>query len=89
MHQRGEFDETIRFFERATQLDPNSSAAWSRLGVLLNAKSDYISSETAHLRALSLLSDRQTLTSYRHSLIRSGPFYDRALCPCAERVRFA
>ena len=112
----GEWDEAIRFFERATQLDPNYSAAWSQLGVvtasttwisnleeapeiierayamvrraveldpesarstallgvILNAKSEYISSEAAHVRALSLLSDRPNLASYGHSLIRRG-----------------
>ena len=108
--------ESIRFFERAIQLDPNYSAAWSQLGLstgatqwtsnpeeapeildrayafvlraveldpesaqstsllgtILYAKNDWIRGEAAHLRALSLLSDRPNLGQYGHLLMRSG-----------------
>jgi len=109
-------DESIRFLERATQLDPNYSAAWSQLGLktagtqwisnpeeapeikerayafvlraveldpesalstsllgtVLYARKDWIRGEAAHLRALSLLSDRPNLTQYGNLLMRTG-----------------
>jgi TolB-like protein len=109
-------DESIRFLERATQLDPNYSAAWSQLGLkaggkqwisnpeeapeimerayvfalraveldpesaqstsllgtILYARNDWIGGEVAHLKALSLLSDRPNLGQYGHLLMRSG-----------------
>jgi tetratricopeptide (TPR) repeat protein len=109
-------DEAIRFYKRATQLDPNYSAAWSMLGLgtlglhwtsspeeadeirerafsyvlraveldpesaqatsLLGtmhfASKDWIRGEAAHLRALSLLSDRHNLSQYGNCLMRAG-----------------
>jgi TolB-like protein len=109
-------DESIRFLERATQLDPNYSAAWSQLGLktagtqwisnpeeapeikerayafvlraveldpesalstsllgtVLYARKDWIRGEAAHLRALSLLSDRRNLSQYGYLLMRTG-----------------
>ena len=109
-------DERIRLFKRATQLDPNYSAAWSRLGLqtlstvwfsnpeqaleikeraytfvlraveldpesaqstsllgtVLYASYDWIRGEAAHLRALSLLSDRPNLGQYGALLMRAG-----------------
>jgi TolB-like protein len=109
-------DESIRLFKRATQLDPNYSAAWSRLGLqtlstvwfsnpeealeikerayafvlraveldpesaqstsllgtVLYASYDWIRGEAAHLRALSLLSDRRNLGQYGALLMRAG-----------------
>jgi TolB-like protein/DNA-binding winged helix-turn-helix (wHTH) protein len=109
-------DESIRFLERATQLDPNYSAAWSMLGIstlslhwtsnpeeaheirerayafvlraveldpesaqatslwgtVLFASQDWIRGEAAHLKALSLLSDRENLSQYGNCLMRAG-----------------
>jgi TolB-like protein len=109
-------DESIRFLERATQLDPNYSAAWSQLGLkagsaqwisnpeeapeimerayafalraveldpesaqstsllgtILYARNDWIGGEVAHLKALSLLSDRLNLSQYGNLLMRAG-----------------
>ncbi len=110
-------DEKIRFLERATQLDPNYSAAWSQLGLntgsiqqwysspggapefleraytyvlraveldpesaqsisllgtILYSRKDWIGGEVAHLKALSLLSDRPNLTQYGALLMRVG-----------------
>lgn len=117
LHARGSTgDESIRFLERATQLDPNYSAAWSMLGIrtlslhwtsnpeeaheirerayafvlraveldpesaqatsLLGtmrfASQDWIRGEAAHLKALSLLSDRENLSQYGNCLMRAG-----------------
>jgi tetratricopeptide (TPR) repeat protein len=107
---------SIRFLERATQLDPNYSAAWSQLGLktaatqwfsdpeeareikeraygfvlraveldpesaqsisllgtILYARYDWIGGEAAHLKALSLLSDRPNLSQYGNLLMRTG-----------------
>ena len=117
LHARGSTgDESIRFLERATQLDPNYSAAWSMLGIrtlslhwtsnpeeaheirerayafvlraveldpesaqatsllgtMLFASQDWIRGEAAHLKALSLLSDRENLSQYGNCLMRAG-----------------
>ncbi len=112
----GSLDVSIRFLERATQLDPNYSAAWSQLGLktaatqwysnpeeareikeraygfvlraveldpesaqsisllgtVLYARYDWIGGEAAHVKALSLLSDRPNLSQYGNLLMRTG-----------------
>lgn len=57
---------------RAVELDPESARSTSLLGMLLGAKREWIRSESAHLRALSLLPSRSNLRSYGGNLIRNG-----------------
>ena len=57
---------------RAVELDPESAQSTSLLGTILGARNDWISGKTAHLRALSLLSDRPNLSQYGNFFLRAG-----------------
>ena len=58
--------------QRAVELDPESARSISQLGQMLQVRRDWIGSEEAHLKALSLLSDRLTLSRYGNFLMRAG-----------------
>ena len=57
---------------RAVELEPESAQSTSLLGTILYSKSDWIGGEAAHLKALSLLSDRPNLGQYGYLLMRAG-----------------
>jgi tetratricopeptide (TPR) repeat protein len=59
---------------RAVELDPESAQSTSLLGMIIWGKKDWIGGEAAHLRALSLLSDRANLSQYGYLLMRAGRF---------------
>ena len=61
-----------RFVLKAVELDPESAQAQSMLGTMLAGRRDWIGSEGAHTKALSLLSDRSNLTQYGNMLMRAG-----------------
>ncbi|HEX8322618.1 MAG TPA: tetratricopeptide repeat protein [Tepidisphaeraceae bacterium] len=50
----GDVDGAIKYLDKATQLDPKSAAAWSNLGVALDARGSYVFAETAYRRAIGL-----------------------------------
>ncbi len=58
--------------QRAVELDPESARSISQLGQMLQVRRDWIGSEEAHLKALSLLSDRNTLATDGNFLMRAG-----------------
>jgi TolB-like protein len=57
---------------RAVELDPRSAQSTSLLGTILYSRKDWIGGEVAHLKALSLLSDRPNLAQYGNLLMRAG-----------------
>jgi TolB-like protein len=57
---------------RAVELDPTSGRSWTRLGTVRYARFDWIGGEEAHLKALSLLSDRMAREHYGNLLMRAG-----------------
>lgn len=50
----GDTEASIKYLDKATQLDPKSAAAWSNLGVALDARGSFVLAETAYRRAISL-----------------------------------
>ena len=73
-HERG-----YGFVLKAVQLDPDSAQAHSMLGTMLLGRRDWIGSEEAHAKALSLLSDRSNLTQYGNMLMRAGRSAEAAI----------
>ncbi|MFB3110613.1 MAG: hypothetical protein ACE10G_01140, partial [Gemmatimonadales bacterium] len=65
-------DYALPLVRRAVELDPESAQAHSLLGTILYAQLDWIGGEEAHATALSLLSDRPTLTQHANLLMRAG-----------------
>ncbi len=57
---------------RALKLEPESANSNALLGVMLQVRNDWIGAEEAHLKALSLLLDRQNLNLYGGFLLRTG-----------------
>ena len=56
----GDADKAVEFCERATLLDPKSAAAFSNLGVALDAKGDYPRAEAAYRHSLDIDPDNPT-----------------------------
>ena len=65
-------ERAYAFVLRAVVLDPESAQSTSLLGTILYSRYDWIGGEAAHLRALSLLSDRPNLGQYGYLLMRAG-----------------
>jgi TolB-like protein/DNA-binding winged helix-turn-helix (wHTH) protein len=57
---------------RAVELEPESAHSNALLGIMLQVRYDWIGAEEAHLKALSLLSDRPILSQYGGFLSRTG-----------------
>ena len=65
-------ERAYAFVLRAVELDPESAQATSLLGTMQCASGDWISCEATHIKALSLLPDRQNLSQYGNCLMRAG-----------------
>lgn len=50
----GDIDGAIKYLDKATQLNPKSAAAWSNMGVALDARGSYVLAETAYRKAIEL-----------------------------------
>ena len=60
----------MTYLERATRLDPNSAAAWSNLGVALDARGSAVLAESTYRKALELDSSNVvTLQNLAQNLI--------------------
>ncbi len=68
-----------RFVLTAIQLDSESAQSQSMLGTMLLGRRDWIGSEVAHAKALSLLSDRSNLIQYGNMLMRAGRTAEAAI----------
>jgi TolB-like protein len=65
-------DRAIEFARRAVELNPESAQSLAMLGLMLTIQEDWISAEEAHLKAISLLSSRQTHGQYGEFLMNAG-----------------
>ena len=69
----GQMDDAVRYTEKATLLDPDSPAAFSNLGVALEAAREYARAETAYRRSLDLDPlQEQTLLNLGLNLIQQN-----------------
>ncbi len=67
------------FVLKAVELDSESAQSHSMLGTMLLGRWDWIGSEEAHAKALSLLADRSNLTQYGNMLMRAGRTAEAAI----------
>jgi len=59
---------------RAVELDPAAAEAHALLGTILYAGNNWVDAEKAHLKAMSLLSDRTNTAQHGNMLMRAGRF---------------
>ncbi len=57
----GESDEAVRYLDKASQINPESAAAWSNLGVALDSRNSLVLAETAYRKALERNPDSQAI----------------------------
>lgn len=89
LHNKGSYDDSVRAFDKAIELNPNSASAWNGKGDALKAQNNYDKAGMAYDKALELNPQLADAWRNRGIILGHSGKYDEAILAYNKAIEIA